>query len=45
MQLGSIAYLPAGNSLRLSNLFASNCPVISIVWKEQEGRLPTDQVL
>lgn len=40
MQLGSIAYLPAGNSLRLSNLVASDCPVISIVWKEQEAGFP-----
>lgn len=40
MQLGSIAYLPAGNSLCLSNLVASYYPVTSIVWKEQEAGFP-----
>lgn len=40
MQLGRVAYLPAGNSLHLSNLVASNCPVISTVWKEQEAGFP-----
>jgi len=45
MQLGSVAYLPAGKSLRLSNLVANSCPVIPTVWKEQEAMLPTDQML
>lgn len=37
MQIDSTAYLPAGNSLRLSGLVASNSPVTSIVWKKQEA--------
>lgn len=40
MQIDSTAYLPAGNSLHLSDLVASNRPVISIVWKKQEAGFP-----
>lgn len=40
MQIHSTAYLPAGNSLCLSDLVASNSPIISIVWKKQEAGFP-----
>lgn len=43
MQIDSTAHLPAGNSLHLSDLVASNSPCIAMVWKKKEAGFPENK--